>query len=76
MEKPFNPPPLWQLQDNQPAASARSLRWTPLSNIPHNLRSSVLRPEHKRCRVPLLKEKVTKIFACTGHGCEEMTIQA
>lgn len=27
--KPFSPPPPWQLQDNEPAASAWSLRQTP-----------------------------------------------
>jgi len=31
--KPFNPPPSWQLQDKEPAASACSLRFTPLPNL-------------------------------------------
>lgn len=36
--KPFSPPPPWQLQDNEPAASAWSPRQTPQPNILPHLR--------------------------------------
>lgn len=52
--KPFSPPPPWQLQDNEPAASAWSLRQTPPLNILPNLRQREVissRTPHRRCRV-------------------------
>lgn len=36
----FQSSPSPQLQDNESAASACSLRWTPLPNFPHGLRQS------------------------------------
>lgn len=53
--KPFSPRPPWQLQNNEPAASAWSLRQPLQPNIVPSLRqrerSSAIGLEHRRCRM-------------------------